>query len=106
MTEFLLGAALFVLGTVALGLIRILRGPEDADRMLAAQLLGTPTGLANALERLGRLTHQIPMAEASPNTAHMFIVSPLSGKSFVSLVSTHPPLEKRIERLRGMTLSR
>jgi multicomponent Na+:H+ antiporter subunit F len=41
MTEFLLGAALFVLGTVALGLIRILRGPNDADRMLAAQLLGT-----------------------------------------------------------------
>lgn len=41
MTDFLLGAAVFVLGTVALGLIRILRGPDDADRMLAAQLLGT-----------------------------------------------------------------
>lgn len=41
MTDFLLGAAAFVLGTVALGLIRILRGPGEADRMLAAQLLGT-----------------------------------------------------------------
>jgi multicomponent Na+:H+ antiporter subunit F len=40
-TEFLLGAAVFVLGTVALGLVRILRGPSDADRLLAAQLLGT-----------------------------------------------------------------
>jgi multicomponent Na+:H+ antiporter subunit F len=41
MTEFLLAAAAFVLGTVALGLVRILRGPGEADRMLAAQLLGT-----------------------------------------------------------------
>jgi multicomponent Na+:H+ antiporter subunit F len=41
LTDFLLGAAAFVLGTVALGLIRVLRGPGEADRMLAAQLLGT-----------------------------------------------------------------
>lgn len=41
MTEFLLAAAAFVLGTVALGLVRLLRGPGEADRMLAAQLLGT-----------------------------------------------------------------
>lgn len=41
MSEFLLAAAGFVLVTVALGLIRILRGPGDADRILAAQLLGT-----------------------------------------------------------------
>jgi multicomponent Na+:H+ antiporter subunit F len=41
MTEFLFGGALAVLVTVALGLVRILRGPGDADRMMAAQLLGT-----------------------------------------------------------------
>ena len=41
MPEFLLGAAAFVIGMVALGLWRILRGPSDADRMMAAQLLGT-----------------------------------------------------------------
>lgn len=39
--EFLLGAAAFVLLTVAVGLIRLLRGPADADRIMAAQLLGT-----------------------------------------------------------------
>jgi multicomponent Na+:H+ antiporter subunit F len=39
--EFLLGAAAFVLATVGLGLVRILWGPSDADRLLAAQLLGT-----------------------------------------------------------------
>jgi len=41
MAEFLSGAALFVLAMVALGLARVLRGPGDADRMMAAQLLGT-----------------------------------------------------------------
>lgn len=41
MAEFLLAAAAFVLATVALGLVRIVRGPGDADRMMAAQLLGT-----------------------------------------------------------------
>jgi len=41
MSEFLLGAAGFVLATVALGLLRALRGPADADRLMAAQLFGT-----------------------------------------------------------------
>ncbi len=41
MTEFLLATAVLVLLTVALGLARILSGPTDADRMMAAQLLGT-----------------------------------------------------------------
>ena len=41
MAEFLLGAAAFVLAMVALGLVRILRGPTIADRIMAGQLLGT-----------------------------------------------------------------
>jgi len=41
MPEFLLGAAVFVLAMVALGLVRVLRGPAAADRMMAAQLIGT-----------------------------------------------------------------
>lgn len=41
MNGLLLGIAGFVLLTVAVGLIRILRGPGDTERMMAAQLLGT-----------------------------------------------------------------
>jgi multicomponent Na+:H+ antiporter subunit F len=41
MADFLLAAAGFVLATVALGLVRILRGPSEADRIMAAQLLGS-----------------------------------------------------------------
>jgi multicomponent Na+:H+ antiporter subunit F len=46
MAEFLLAAAGFILAMVALGLVRILRGPRDADRVMAAQLLGTGGGAA------------------------------------------------------------
>ena len=41
MAEFLLAAASFVLAMVAVGLVRVLRGPSDADRMMAGQLLGS-----------------------------------------------------------------
>jgi multicomponent Na+:H+ antiporter subunit F len=41
MADFMLGSAAFILAMVALGLFRVLRGPADADRMMAAQLLGT-----------------------------------------------------------------
>lgn len=48
MAEFLLAAAVFVLATVLLGLVRILRGPGDGDRVMAAQLIGTG-GIATLL---------------------------------------------------------
>jgi heat shock protein HtpX len=66
----------------------------------AAEVTGTPYGLASALEKLGKATQRIPM-EANPSTAHMFIVNPLSGRALMHLFSTHPPLEDRISRLLG-----
>jgi multicomponent Na+:H+ antiporter subunit F len=54
MSEFLLAAAAFILLMVALGLVRILRGPSDADRMMGAQLLGT--GSIAAVLLLGAAT--------------------------------------------------
>ena len=66
-----------------------------------AKIAGNPLSLANALRKLELKAEQIPM-DASPATAHMFIVSPLSGKGLVSLFSTHPPMEERIARLEAM----
>jgi multicomponent Na+:H+ antiporter subunit F len=54
MNEFLIGAAIFVLAMVALGLLRIFRGPAEADRTMAAQLLGS--GGVAALLLLGVAT--------------------------------------------------
>ncbi len=76
MTEFLLGAALFVLATVALGLVRILRGPGNADRMLAAQLLGTGgvaslllLGVANGVNAVGDLALLLALLAAFASVA-------------------------------------
>ncbi|UCH97524.1 MAG: zinc metalloprotease HtpX [Candidatus Aminicenantes bacterium] len=67
----------------------------------AAALAHNPEGLASGLEKLGHYTKRIPM-RATHQTAHLFIVSPLSGKSLMNLFSTHPPLEERVARLRAM----
>lgn len=62
-----------------------------------------PLGLASALEKLAEFSRKVPL-NANPATAHMFIVSPLSGGDIMSLFSTHPPIEERIARLRGMKI--
>jgi heat shock protein HtpX len=66
-----------------------------------AHLTGNPYALARALEKISAVSRQVPLL-ASPNNAHLFIIAPLlSGESFASLFSTHPPVQKRIERLIG-----
>ena len=69
-----------------------------------AGIVGNPEGLASALEKLGAYSKRLPM-DASPSTAHMFIVNPLSGRNFTNLFSTHPPMEERIARLRRIRSS-
>jgi heat shock protein HtpX len=72
----------------------------EADKG-GARLLGSPYGLANALLKLEQGSKAVPM-DANPATAHMFIVNPLSGKGLLTLFSTHPPIEERVKRLKGM----
>lgn len=66
-----------------------------------ARISGKPAGLANALEKLSNSAKRTPM-DVNPSTAHLFIVKPFSGRSMMSLFSTHPPIEKRVEKLRAM----
>src|SRR4030043_1951389 len=63
--------------------------------------LSHPLSLAKALGKLDAAAHRIPM-QASPSTAHMFIVNPLTGGGVLSLFSTHPPIGERIARLEEM----
>jgi heat shock protein HtpX len=79
----------------------ISRTREFAADDAGARLAGDPLALASALRKLGMASERIPL-DASPQTAHLFIVNPLSGQSFARLFSTHPPLEERIERLERM----
>ncbi len=68
-----------------------------------ARYAGKTWGLAKALEKLQMAQQMVPMA-ANPATAHLFIVNPLTGRSMMTLFSTHPPLEDRIARLRAMRI--
>jgi heat shock protein HtpX len=77
------------------------RSREYQADQTGARIAGNPDSLASALEKLTAASKRVPMA-SSPATSHMFIVKPFSGKSLFSLFSTHPPVEKRVERLRGM----
>lgn len=67
-----------------------------------ASITGNPLYLADALRKLDYYNKRIPMPGDNGATAHMFIVSPLSGRSLVKLFSTHPPTEERIKRLEAM----
>jgi heat shock protein HtpX len=93
---------LSMLAPIAAMLIQmaISRSREYHADAAGAELSGHPAWLADALGKLGAYSKRLPL-KANPSTAHMFIVSPLSGSSLMNLFSTHPPLEERIARLRG-----
>lgn len=59
-----------------------------------------PMALASALRKISHYASKVPLREANPATSHLFIVNPLKGGGIESLFSTHPPVEKRIERLK------
>ena len=75
----------------------------EADRG-GAELAHNPLHLAGALKKLHMANQQMPM-NANPSSAHMFIVSPLTGGGLMSLFSTHPPIEERVRRLEALAYS-
>ena len=95
---------LAVLAPIAAMLVQmaVSRSREFQADATGARVAGRPWGLAKALEKLQMANQAMPMANATPATAHLFIVNPLSGQTLMRLFSTHPPLEERIARLRAM----
>jgi len=93
---------LMVLAPIAAMLLQMAlsRSREYKADESAARWTG-PAGLASALRKLDSASRRVPMV-ATSNTAHMFIVKPAVGNVFATLFSTHPPIEKRIERLMAM----
>jgi heat shock protein HtpX len=89
-----------VLAPIAAMLIQmaISRSREyDADQGGAA-IAGTPTGLVSALRKIEAASRAVPL-DANPATAHMFIIKPFSAAGLMSLFSSHPPTERRIQAL-------
>jgi heat shock protein HtpX len=73
----------------------------DADEA-SAKYTGKPQQLISALQKLETYSRRIPM-DATPATAHLFIVQPFTGESLQRLFSTHPSTADRVRRLQEMT---
>jgi heat shock protein HtpX len=97
--------AMIIIAPIAAMLVQmaISRSREFEADHGGAIISGNPMSLANALRKLERGVQVVPM-EANPATAHLFIVSPLTGNAFFKLFSTHPPMEERIARLESMAM--
>lgn len=100
------GLVMMIVAPIAALLIQmaISRTREFAADAAAAKYTGSPDGLIGGLKKLQMGVSRMPMQDASPATAHMFILNPFGGGGFMKLFSTHPPTEERIaalEALRG-----
>jgi len=92
--------ATIILAPIAAMLIQmaISRSREyDADAGGAA-IVGSPLGLASALQKIESASRAVPM-DANPATAHMFIIKPFSAGGLLGLFSSHPPTKDRIDAL-------
>jgi heat shock protein HtpX len=91
---------MMILAPIAAMLIQmaISRSREFAADAGAAQITGNPYALADALRKIDAIAKKVPL-DANPATAHMFIVKPFAGAGLMSLFSTHPPTEKRVQAL-------
>jgi heat shock protein HtpX len=96
--------AIGILAPVAASLIQlaISRTREYQADASGAHLTHNPLLLANALRKLEAANERMPLEAATPATAHLFIVNPLSAAGMSRLFSTHPPIAERIRRLEQM----
>jgi heat shock protein HtpX len=99
------GLVMMIVAPIAALLIQlaISRAREFEADATGARIAGQPWGLAKALEKLEMASKMAPM-QASPATAHLFIVNPLAGGGWSTLFSTHPPIQERVARLRAMAI--
>jgi heat shock protein HtpX len=79
--------------------LAISRAREYEADLGGGELCGNPLYLASALRKIDAASKQLPLRDAQPATAHLFILNPLSGRGWSALFSTHPPVEERISRL-------
>jgi len=104
----ILGLLLMILAPIGAMFLQfgLSRQREYSADETGARMVGQPYGLISALQKLGAYNQRIPTTSVSPSTSALCIVKPLFGSGGLSsLFSTHPPLEKRIQALREMTVT-
>ena len=90
-----------ILGPLAASMAQMAlsRNREYLADASAVELTRNPLGLISALQKI---SSSEPMQAADPSSASMYITNPFKDGSWTHLFDTHPPIEKRIERLRNM----
>jgi heat shock protein HtpX len=94
---------LFIVGPLAASFVHLVLSPKreyEADRF-AAELCGSPHGLADALLRLEQAMELVAF-EASPATEPLYTMNPFEEVGLAALFVTHPPLGERVRRLREL----
>lgn len=95
-------AAIIIPITATLIQLAISRRREYLADATGAMATRYPEGLASALTKIGQYGSALKRPNTS--TAHMFFANPLSKKSLLNFLSTHPPVEQRVANLRKMEL--
>jgi heat shock protein HtpX len=101
----IIGLLLFAILTPIIAMIiqlAISRSREYLADETGARMIKDPKSLASALHKLEMGVKHNPLRGGNPTTASLFIVNPFSARGVVNLFSTHPPMQKRIERLNKM----
>jgi heat shock protein HtpX len=97
------GLLMLFLAPIAASVIQmaISRTREFSADAAAAKYTGSPDNMIAALRKLELGVQRVPM-DASPATAHMFIIHPFTAGGMMKLFSTHPPVEERIAHLESL----
>jgi heat shock protein HtpX len=97
---------MIILAPMAAMLIQmgISRSREFLADETGARMAGNPLALASALKKIEYYAMHRTMPQATPATSHMFIVNPFAGTGtwMLSLFSTHPPTEARVQKLQAL----
>ncbi len=104
-SAIIIGIVSAIIWFISFLLIRALSRYREfsADRG-SAIITGNPSALISALQKISGNISRIPgryLKEVEGANA-FFIIPAISGETILSLFSTHPPVEKRIERLQEM----
>jgi len=106
--SLVVGIAMMIIAPIAAMVIKmaVSRSREYVADEKGGALSGNPMALASALQKISYGVSVQPMNNVKPSTAHMFIMNPFSGGRMMNLFSTHPPVEKRIEKLKEQSRTR
>jgi heat shock protein HtpX len=98
------GLLMLIFAPIAALLIQmaISRTREFSADEASAKYTGSPDALISALRKLEMGVARVPMPDASPSTAHLFILNPFGRGGLMRLFSTHPSTEDRIARLEAL----